>query len=613
MMRTLTGYLNLNRAAPLIVLLAARFTLGLAYSFVVPLWESYDEDGHFAYARYVAVHRSLLRPGDPEADQIWEKFQPPLYYILIAPTIAWLDLGKSFPGPEINPYMHNGNTGVNYALHPDAQENLSNPMALAVRIARAAGVALSAASVVFVYLAARCLWPHDRASALMAASLYAFWPLFLFVGSMVTNDVLVTALSAAAFYLTIRLSADGFRLQRALALGAVVGCALLAKLNAFALISAAAVALITSLAASGPVRAARWTSRRLWIALAAMSLVIAAAVWLLSSLKFVTSHVFRLSTLTEFLRYAPGLGEASPTRTELVTSALRYAFRTYLASYGWGNLETYGWLYWAWLLGVVLASLGLILGFVRRVPGAAGNRMLALMILHVMSFVAVSLALVITYQNIYLTPGRFLLPALPAVSCLLVRGWQLLIPDRWRRPIWKALSLGVALLGWSVPFAVLLPAYARPQPSGPNARVDEPLSMLIGDEINLIGYQHPAPLVPGQDFQISLCWQAVAPVTRNYSVFLEIVGPDGRGYGRLETYPGKGNYATTLWAVSTPFCDRYTISAGKDLPAPAAARVTVSLLNGVHGKPLPVKNATGHPAGTTADIPVKVQATTPAP
>ena len=95
--------------------------------------------------------------------------------------------------------------------------------------------------------------------------------------------------------------------------------------------------------------------------------------------------------------------------------------------------------------------------------------------------------------------------------------------------------------------------------------------------------------------------------------FARFRDPDGRGYGRLETYPGKGNYATTLWAVSTPFCDRYTISAGKDLPAPAAARVTVSLLNGVHGKPLPVKNATGHPAGTTADIPVKVQATTPAP
>jgi 4-amino-4-deoxy-L-arabinose transferase-like glycosyltransferase len=613
MMRTLTGYLNLNRAAPLIVLLAARFALGLAYSFVVPLWESYDEDGHFAYARYVAVHRSLLRPGDPEADQIWEKFQPPLYYLLIAPTIAWLDLGKSFPGPEINPYMHDGDAGVNYALHPDAQESLSNPTTLAVRIARAAGVALSAASVVFVYLAARCLWPHDRASALMAASLYAFWPLFLFVGSMVTNDVLVTALSAAAFYLTLRLSADGFRLRRALALGVVIGCALLAKLNAFALIPVAAIALITSLAASGPVRAARWTSRRLWIALAAVSLVIAGAIWLLSSLKFVTSHVFQLSTLTEFLRYAPGLGEANPTRMALVTSALRYAFRTYLASYGWGNLETYRWLYWAWLVGAVLASLGLILGFVRRVHGAAGNRILALMILHVMSFVAVSLALVITYQNIYLTPGRFLLPALPAVSCLLVHGWQLLIPDRWRPFIWKALGLSVALLGWSVPFAMLLPAYARPQPSAPNAKVEEPLSVFIGDEINLIGYQHPAPLVPGQDFQISLCWRAVAPLTRNYSVFLEIVGPDGQGYGRLETYPGSGNYATTLWAVNTPFCDRYTITAGKDLPAPAAARVTVSLLNGVHGQPLPVKNATGDPAGTTADIPVKVQATAPAP
>jgi len=608
MMRALAAHLpsSLPRVAPLVVLLAARFALGLVYSFTVPLWESYDEDGHFAYVRYLAKHRTLLQPGDPEAEQVWERFQPPLYYLVVAPSIAWLELGASFPGPERNPYLVNGNAGINYALHPDSRESLSDPIALAVRVARAVGVALSTASVVFVYLGARRLWPRDRATAWAAASLYAFWPLFLFVGSMVTNDVLITALSAAAFYLTIRLAADGFRLRRALALGAVVGAALLTKLNAFALLPVVALALVMSLARA-PYRASPWKARRFGLALAGLGLAVVAAVGLLSSLKFVTSHVFQLNTLTEFLRYAPGLGEASPTGSGLVTSALRYAFRTYLASYGWGNLETYRWLYWVWPVGVGLAVLGLIMGIIQRAHGAGGLRILTLMTLHVIGFVAVSLALVITYQNIYLTPGRFLLPALPAVSCLLVLGWQCLIPDRWRQPAWKALGVGVALLGWSAPFMVILPAYARPQPLTANAGVDHPLSVFIGGEIELMGYQRPAPVIPGHDFQISLCWRAVASVTKNYSVFLEIVGPDGQGYGRLETYPGKGNYATSLWAVDTPFCDRYTIATSEDLPAPAAARVTVSLRDGVFGKALPMKNAAGQPLGDFASVPVKVR------
>ncbi len=608
-MRALAARLlfSLPRAAPLLVLLAARFALGLVYSLTVPPWESYDEDGHFAYARYLAKHRTLLQPGDPEADQVWEKFQPPLYYLVIAPSIMWLELGASFPGPERNPYLIYGNAGVNYAIHPDSQESADNPIALAVRIARVVGVALSTASVVFVYLGTRRLWPQDRATAGAATSLYAFWPLFLFVGSMVTNDVLVTALSAVAFYLVISLAADGFRLRRALALGVVLGSALLTKLNAFALLPVAAAALVMSLARDAD-RTPPWRTRWFWMALAGLGFAIAAAVWLLSSLKFVTGHVFQFNTLAEFLRYAPGFGEAaSPAGFGRLAAALLYGFRTYLASYGWGNLETYGWLYWVWLVGAGLAVFGLSLRGVRRAYDS-GLRLAVLMGLQVVSLVAVSLALVITYQNVYLIPGRFLLPGLPAVSCLLVFGWQSLIPDRWRRPVWKALSVGVALLGWSVPFNVILPAYAQPQPLASNATIDHPLSVFIGDEIELLGYQRPAPVIPGKDFQISLCWTAVVPVTRKYSVLVEIVGPDGQGYGKLETYPGNGNYATTLWAVNTPFCDRYTITASKDLPSPSAARVTVALLNGVLGEALPVTNAAAEPVGHAVNIPVKVQA-----
>jgi len=76
-MRAPAARQNLRLALiPLTVLLAARFALDLLYTLGIPIWEVDNEDDHFAYARYLAVHRSLLQPDDPEAQQIWENFQP---------------------------------------------------------------------------------------------------------------------------------------------------------------------------------------------------------------------------------------------------------------------------------------------------------------------------------------------------------------------------------------------------------------------------------------------------------------------------------------------------------------------------------------------------------
>jgi len=80
-----------------------------------------------------------------------------------------------------------------------------------------------------------------------------------------------------------------------------------------------------------------------------------------------------------------------------------------------------------------------------------------------LSVVGLALALAIAQQNVYLVPGRYLLPALPAVCLLLAGAWQAWLPwPRLRRRAWQALGLGVVLVGWSVPFTILAPTYAPP-------------------------------------------------------------------------------------------------------------------------------------------------------
>ena len=107
---------------------------------------------------------------------------------------------------------------------------------------------------------------------------------------------------------------------------------------------------------------------------------------------------------------------------------------------------------------------------------------------------------------------------------------------------------------------------------------------------------------------MSLCWRAVRPVRQNYPVFLELAGSDGRRYSQLETYPGRGNYATTLWAAQTPFCDEYILRVGPHLAAFSEASARISLLNGVRGEKLPVKNSAGEVVGQEVQIPLVVQA-----
>lgn len=576
---------------PLIVILAVRFAVGLTYSLITPAWESYDEDGHFAYARYLAKYRTLLQPGTPEAEQVWEKFQPPLYYLLVAPAITGLDLGQKFQIPERNPYFVSGNAGVNYSLHPDQLVGEERSIDIALHVARVVSVIISTASVVFVYLIGRRLWPAQTSTVWTLTLAYAFWPQFLFVGSMVTNDVLVTALSALLGYLTIELASQGFRRGLALALGLTLAAALLTKLNAVAFIAPALVAVFLSLAHNPK----PWRLPRTWLPLVGLGLLVVIALWLLNSFKFVTGHVLRPITLIRFLKSTFALNAAGQVSSQFILPALTYGFRTFLASFGWGNLETYPWLYGVWTVGAGL-SLILIIRHVIRSLRQRQRQALGLFVLlglQILGLTAATLFIAITYRNIYLFPGRYLLPALPAVLLLFIGSWQALVPQKLKGYLWKIISLGLVLVGWSIPFTTLAPAYAKPQPLENLARLDYPLHVFFNQEIELLGAIRPQPIYPDDNLVVSLCWQARTPVTKNYSVSLEVIGPDGEGYGQLETYPGRGNYPTSFWTVNQPFCDEYKIHVRGDVPAPAAATVRVLLLDGVHGDPLGVTNASG--------------------
>lgn len=571
-------------AAPhrfILLVLAARLALGLAFALLNPPWEAYDEDGHFAYARYLARYHHLLQPGDPEAEAVWEKFQPPLYYILIAPLIAGFDLGPTFQAPERNPYLATPNAGLNYALHPEPL----TPTLLALYVGRAGSVLISTLSVLWAYGLTRRVWPKNLRAAQTATLLYAFWPQFLFVGSMLSNDVLATALATLCLHSALALAQAGFRWRSVLGMGLSLFAALLTKINAFALIPVALVAVMLAWRTAPHTRGAPPAR----LALAALIILPILASLALNASPFITGQVFQLQTLANFVnRTTQG---ASTQQANFIGAALPYAFKTMLASYGWGNVESFAWLYGLWGAGALLAVAGLGLGAL-RFPFTTRNPALLLLSLHAFTLFSLSLALAIAQQDIFLVPGRYLLPGLPALCCLLVMGWHRLTPSAWRLRMLRSISIGVVVLGWATPLWVIAPTYAPPRPLV--TQPDVPLSIQFGNSIELIGYNQPAPLRPGENLSLEVCWRTLAPISKNYPVLVVLVGADGQGYGRAVTHAGEGNYPTSAWQVNEPFCDHYRLSIGTALPLQYQAHVQVSLLmtSDPNGERVPVTAAT---------------------
>ncbi len=567
---------------PLVLLILARLAVGLLYSVVVPSWEAYDEDGHFAYARYLALYHHLLQPGDPEAEKVWENFQPPLYYLLVAPSIATFDLGLTGTLPPKNPYFAQGDAGYNYALHPPALTGVPQQLDQAVHAARLVSILISLVGVLFVFLAARRLWPGAPGKVWAATCLYAFWPQFLFNGSMVTNDTLVSMLAAATLYLGLRLADCGFTLRDGLLLGGVLIAALFTKLNALAFLPAILLALGLSLHVPGRSRLASG------LALGVLGGLVVAALAAIRSFQFIAQQVFRAETVLAFFQHV-----ASRNNLAELWGALHYSFQTFAGSFGWGNLQTRGWFYQLWAAAALLGVAGLLLGlWQRRLPLKLSR--LALMGLQALSSYGLSLALAIASQNFFLTHGRYLLPALPAVCLGLISGWQMLVPRRWQPRLWKTVGVGIVVLGWSISFTTLLPAYARPQPAtAAQLQTLQPVDANWGGKIKLLGYLPLGAGTAGQTLPVTLCWEAMAPIDTDYSVILNVAGPDGQGYGELQTYPGRGNYATSFWAVHTPFCDRYAVPLGQGLPAPAIAQLYLGLLDHQTYQWLPVTDLAG--------------------
>ena len=200
--------------------------------------------------------------------------------------------------------------------------------------------------------------------------------------------------------------------------------------------------------------------------------------------------------------------------------------------------------------------------------------------------------------------GRQLLPALGSLAILIMWGWWMLCPARLRRPILGALLAALFGLALWLPYGVVAREYI---PAALLTKADLPpdlnrLDLTFNGEMKLIGAEIGLDKVrPGERVPVTVYWQALRPMTVNYSVFVHLIGRNYENAGQFNSYPGLGLRPTTTLQPGQIVKDTYPVLVNGGSQAPTRLLVNVGLFNIKEaGRPgLPAINPAGQEVGPT--------------
>lgn len=118
----------------------------------------------------------------------------------------------------------------------------------------------------------------------------------------------------------------------------------------------------------------------------------------------------------------------------------------------------------------------------------------------------------------------------------------------------------------------------------------------VGDSLILLGYDlTQAPLTGGARFSLKLYWQAGQIVSTDYTVFVQVLGPDGTVVGQHDGMPVNGSLPTTRWSQNEVVADRHQF----EFPTQQTGeyRLIVGMYDPATGQRLPVAATDRTPLG----------------
>jgi hypothetical protein len=123
------------------------------------------------------------------------------------------------------------------------------------------------------------------------------------------------------------------------------------------------------------------------------------------------------------------------------------------------------------------------------------------------------------------------------------------------------------------------------------------------DKIALLDVAIADPtLQPGGQLHLTLTWQGLAPITDDYTVFLQVLDAQDRIVGQVDAWPLQGTLPTSQWTPGQTISDPYAIQLSGDMP-PGDYRLLVGWYRLADLRRLPLLNADGAPVDDKLVVP----------
>jgi len=592
--------------------------LTLYYSITIPLWESDNEWAHYQYARYIALNHSLPRPDTqiavpPSSDlcqvvpatgltTVHQFRQPPLYYLLGSVVLSGFDVRSDLPVVS-NPHIRTSHSqdDHNVAVHTDAENFPYRGPVLAMHVLRLLSALIGLAGLIAAYLSGLLLFPR-RILAVAMMAVNAFIPQYVLSSAVVSNDILVGALGSWCAYLCL-----WFLLRRPnpWVLGAamlVTGMAIMTKYSGLVLLPMVVLTLLITLVQSWRHDRSRF-GRRLAATIGVVGLASIPIVLWLNRNQALYGHVFGAyaDVTTSFVQgvLAPA-DQVSRGRLLDPLHAAGFAFMTFWGFFGsetlalpHGLVAVLGAVSLVALVGVALTILD------KRQPVlriAAAAALLVLVGAFVVNFVKSA--------GTSEPPGRYFLPIYSTACFTLVLGLDRLTPARWQRGAPLLLPTALLVLTLAIPPLLIQPLYAPPPRSASTALLagEEPVDAVFGDFAELLGYRvEPKRIGLFDTVDVTLVWRSLQETPNNYTVALHLLDGANTPHGWTARFPGRGNYATSLWQPGEVLRDTYTLalnpSARGLLPSLGRIKVTMYCYSPEGDSHLDATDQAGNPLG----------------
>ena len=578
--------------------------IGIAFVFdqSTPTFEASDEAWHYGVVREIAAGRGLpvQRVGELTTYR-QEGSQPPLYYYIGAALISWIDDYDSLSRYSYNPFGQVGVPGttenVNMFRHTSLEEFPLTGVTLAVHVLRWFSILLGCGTVSLTFFVAKALFPEKGNLPILAASLTAFNPMFIFISASVNNDNGVWFLASLIIYilvLTVNLE-DNVSviplwlprklLQRQFApwlLGVLLGLAILTKLSALLLIPVVATYLM-------------WRAQHYgnWYQAFREGSIITLCVFVLTSWWFYRNWILYDELLgTTIMAEVYGFVRTGPPTWDRFILEWRGWWYSLWGIFGAFNIIPGRW-FFATINGLVLiAAGGGIASIVRR--NSSGVNIGKIHIRHVLAvtFVLVTLAGNIYWSfNQHAAQGRLAIITVTVLSTYLGAGMVSLFGKRLEKLLSNIVVIVLLIASLVIVNLYIIPSYKVPQYV---TQEDIPSDMVVSgatfnNEIELVGYSILNNTITIDDpVQITFYWRGKSYMDIDYNLAMNVYGYGMKNIAKLDTWPGGGLLPTGEWEPDVIYPDAYVLPIIGSAEVPTIIHMGLSFWDDDLANPLPI-------------------------